>query len=623
MIEKLPHYFKKIVQLGPKKTIQVIHNRMSNAIQQQQQRRNAVHNTVAFNWQQIAHKYSIDQSFEFTFESLKSVHFIAKEKVIPAEISADEIIKQADLVSQNCFNLLGSDKYQFTKIDWHCDFRLLAQNGTETNFPLNYYKDIKIESGATEQLVKDIKLPWELSRFQHLFVIGQAFEQTGNEKYAQSFVDQLADWIDKNPVLLGPNWVCPMDVAIRALNWIWAFQFFKNSKTIPIKFWQHFVCSLYDHFEYLENNWEIYDSRTSNHYFSDLIGYFYLCYFFKSFSNAILKKAVWCQEQLLDELDKQVFDEGTSYEGSTSYHQLITEIVYHTFLMSELFGFEIENVRREKFDRMLEFIAWCTIAKNNSIQIGDNDSGKILYWGLPTVLYENRRCIGNKEFPQFGISIVKTDRLHISLRHHAYQNVQPSGHFHNDVGSITLAVDGIEILVDPGSYVYTASAVWRNQFRSINAHNTWSVNQVEPVPLDERLFTLALPEKKVFFNTDNENVIYTQHDLYQSIRMNRKIEHDLDSVTITDWCEIVSADDFAKKQLCWNFIIHPSINIVQNQNDIYFYHQQQKIMTMRSSIQFAINTGWYSDSYGTKKSCAKLVARTPFNSQQAQIFLFF
>ncbi len=623
MIEKLPHYFKKIVQLGPKKTIQVIRNRVSNAVYERQQRKGADSNTIAVNWFQIADKYSIDESFEFVFESLKSVPFISKEKVIPAEISVDEIIKQADLFTQNCFNLLGSNNYQFSKIDWHCDFRLLAQNGTDTNFPLNYYKDIKIESGGAEQLVKDIKLPWELSRFQHFLVSGHAYAQTGNEKYAQSFVDQLADWMEKNPVLLGPNWVCPMDVAIRALNWIWAFQFFKNSPSISMHFWQRFVCSLYDHFDYLENNWEIYDSRTSNHYFSDLIGYYYLCYFFQPLSRILLKKAAWCHEQLFHELDKQIFQEGTSYEGSTSYHRLITEIVYHVLLVSELFGFEIQNVHREKFDRMLEFIAWCKIAHNDSVQIGDNDSGKILYWGLPKVLYENKKCIGKKEFPQFGITIIKIDRLHISLRHHSYQNGQPSGHFHNDVGSMTLAIDDVQIFVDPGSFVYTPSAVWRNQFRSINAHNTCSINQEEPVQFDERLFALTLPEKKVFLNSDDENNAYQQHDLYKSIRMHRKIQYDLNSIIITDWCEKLLGDDFAQMQMWWNFTVHPAINIQQNQNKIYFFHEQKKIMMLASILQFTIETGWYSNSYGTKEPCSRIIARASFSCQPQLFYCHF
>ena len=73
----------------------------------------------------------------------------------------------------------------------------------------------------------------------------------------------------------------------------------------------------------------------------------------------------------------------------------------------------------------------------------------------------------NAHFPQFGLSIVKTNNWHITLRHHAYNALQPTGHFHNDIGSITLAVNGIPVIIDPGSFVYTPSAMWRNYFRSV------------------------------------------------------------------------------------------------------------------------------------------------------------
>ena len=59
----------------------------------------------------------------------------------------------------------------------------------------------------------DIKVPWELSRFQHFTILGQAYILSKEEKYAQEFVNQVTDWIEHNPVGFGVNWACPMDVA--------------------------------------------------------------------------------------------------------------------------------------------------------------------------------------------------------------------------------------------------------------------------------------------------------------------------------------------------------------------------------------------------------------------------
>ncbi len=46
----------------------------------------------------------------------------------------------------------------------------------------------------------DVKVPWELSRCQHFTTLGQAYWLTGDERYAREFVDEVSDWIARNPV---------------------------------------------------------------------------------------------------------------------------------------------------------------------------------------------------------------------------------------------------------------------------------------------------------------------------------------------------------------------------------------------------------------------------------------
>ena len=50
------------------------------------------------------------------------------------------------------------------------------------------------------------------------------------------------------------------------------------------------------------------------------------------------------------------------------------------------------------------------------------------------------------------------------------------GHGHNDALSFELALDGIALVTDSGSYVYTADAVARNAFRSTAYHSTPQVD---------------------------------------------------------------------------------------------------------------------------------------------------
>jgi hypothetical protein len=53
------------------------------------------------------------------------------------------------------------------------------------------------------------------------------------------------------------------------------------------------------------------------------------------------------------------------------------------------------------------------------------------------------------------------------------------GHGHADLLSVQAAVFGEPVIVDPGTYAYTADADWRNYFRSSTAHSTVTVDGVD------------------------------------------------------------------------------------------------------------------------------------------------
>ena len=48
----------------------------------------------------------------------------------------------------------------------------------------------------------------------------------------------------------------------------------------------------------------------------------------------------------------------------------------------------------------------------------------------------------------------------------------PAAHGHADALSVVCSAQGTNWLVDPGTFVYTASKEWRDYFRSTQAHNT-------------------------------------------------------------------------------------------------------------------------------------------------------
>ena len=306
------------------------------------------------------------------------------------------------------------------------------------------------------------------------------------------------------------------------------------------------------------------------------------------------KKRTWVVQEILREFEKQVFAEGTSYEGSTSYHVLMTELFYHAHLLFEEMNIHIPEHFHTTLLRMFDFINWCTVNDGAMVAIGDNDSGKVLYYGLTrTIIAQMQTPLSTASiddpqysayFAQFGLSIIQTNNWHITLRHHAYNALQPSGHFHNDVGSITLTVDGIPVIIDPGSFVYTASAMWRNYFRSVAVHNTSLIADIEPVPLSDGLFVLHVPERSVSEVPrvhNNSITLHAQHALYERLGLHftRCVEVNDNRIQINDlWIGNVQ-----QKFTCsWNFTLASDIVAHTHDNGVLLTYHQKPLLMMQS-----------------------------------------
>jgi len=306
----------------------------------------------------------------------------------------DSIIADADAICQHNFDLLGSGKRNVDarpgKIDWHRDFK----SGKKWP-PDVFFRDIPLVKGDGAE----IHVSWELSRFQHAPTLGKAYTLTGEEKYAREFVEQISDWIDSNPPGYGVNWRCPMDVAIRAVNWIWGYHFFKESKHCSDQFLLKFLKSLLIHGRHVRANLEhnswvvellsclllrrkplISSLRRrrdlNNHYIADLAGLVYLGVMLPELKEA--KK--WLEfgtKELAREMANQVYPDGVAYEGSTSYHRLQAELFLSTTLLCLRNGLIFPQWYLGRLKEMIEFTLAYTKPDGTAPQIGDNDDGRL------------------------------------------------------------------------------------------------------------------------------------------------------------------------------------------------------------------------------------------------------
>lgn len=474
------------------------------------------------------------EAHRFFLEPTRRREFIATIRAVCPD-AASLTIAAADRVCEHIFDLLGSGLTHLGKqIDWHTDFK----TGYHFN-PKQYYTNIR---PAAYPGGYDIKIPWELSRCQHFTWLGQAYWFTGSEKYAQEFVTQVLDWIEQNPPQFGVNWACTMDVAIRAVNWLWGYHFFKDSLSFTDEFLLAFLKSLLAHGRHIIKNLERTKDFTNNHYLSNLVGLVYLGILLPEFKEAQRWRVLSLQE-LEKEMFKQVYVDGVNFEASVSYHRLATELFLSAVILARMNGHTFSDAFMERLEKMIEFTMYVTKPDGTVPLIGDNDNGRIhrlQVWpdparewqdhryllGIGATLFERndfgqiagdqwaeafwllgKRALQFKSelddqsepplpptscaFPHSRLYIMAHQDLYLSCNAGANGQHGCGGHAHNDKLSITLHTCGQDWLIDPGTLAYTSDYRSRDLYRSTKLHNTIQIDEKQQNRFDkDNLFHL-------------------------------------------------------------------------------------------------------------------------------------
>lgn len=456
--------------------------------------------------------------------------FFALLSVDPGYFDKQEVIKKADKALSHNFDLLGSGNFQFNdKMPWNSDFV------SGYTWPEKYYKIINKYPVFTLKKNIDYKLPWELSRCQHLPVLGLAYSIMNEDKYAEDIVRQVENWIENNPYKRGINWFVSMEVAIRAINWIWTYQLIKNATVLTEDFNKTFLNCLYLHGRYISENLE--ENSRGNHLFADLIGLIYLGFFFDTEEAKSWEEKGY--KRLYQEIDYQ-FKDGVHYEQSTNYHFLVTEFVASAILLAQANDLNVPDRILKQYEKILEFIMHYTRTDGTAPIVGDADDGR-LYKTFVDDINDHRYLLnigailfnradfkaaysdfnpmsylllgddGFKKFqsitpeetgaksiayPETGFFISRHKDIYLLIKAGTQQKPEMTAHLHNDIFSFVLSIGNKNILIDPGTYVYARDPAWRNKFRGTAYHNTVMIDGFEqnrffkPIKFHPRLFGL-------------------------------------------------------------------------------------------------------------------------------------
>jgi Heparinase II/III-like protein/Heparinase II/III N-terminus len=518
----------------------------------------------------------------------------------------EHLLRRADDLLAHRFDLLGSEPTELGPvIDWQQDFK------AGRSWPLEHISRIRTSYPDHS----DIKVPWELSRCQHLPVLAAAYRISGQRRYLGEIGAQLISWIDANPVEFGVNWACTMDVAIRAVNWVAALALCSED-AVALDWFDPVLASLLLHGRFIRGHLEYGDAR-GNHYLSNVVGLLIIASIFIG-SQEGRDWATWATRELSAEMAHEVRADGCCHEASTSYHRLVTELfVVGADAADVLAAGRLDPAVRSGIARMLRFVADYTRPDGLAPQIGDADNGRLLPladYGAADQrshlhLFDQaakpyRRTTRSAAYPRGGFFIMRAGELYAAIRCGDVGIYGRGCHAHNDLLGFELCFGATPVVLDPGAYLYTADPAARNRFRSTAVHSTLQIDHGEQNELrEDRLFAMtdrARAELLSWEAGDASVTLIGRHHGFEALPApathTRRLRLDGDGARLEIVDRVVSE---AAHDLTWAFPLAASeVELLPGGAAAYFAGLTLRIAT--EGLRAEVLPGWISAGYGER-----------------------
>jgi uncharacterized heparinase superfamily protein len=414
-------------------------------------------------------------------------------------------------------------------------WNVFAMRGMQLGFPPNWNRDPKTGTVApmklgkaidyrSEHIVGDIKYLWEPSRHLELVTLAAAFRATGEQRYADAAKQLLQSWFDQCPYAMGVHWTSSLELAVRLLNWAFAWQLLGDEVTKDQAFQRKWLDNIYQHCHFIRGYFSRHSSA-NNHLFGEYMGLYV----------ASLQWPCWKESQrwhviarrgLETEALKQNAADGVNKEQAIYYHHEVMDMMLLCQHIGAANNDSFSQAYLQRLERMADFVAALMDCGGNVPMTGDADDAQMVrlsyepdwspYRSLlascallfkrpdfkakaATLDDKNRWLFGTDgevqwqtmpaagpehpvmAFPEGGYYLLGKDfgtpqevRMVIDCAPLGYLSI--AAHGHADALAFTLSHGGEELLIDPGTYAYHTQKSWRDYFRGTSAHNTVQVD---------------------------------------------------------------------------------------------------------------------------------------------------
>ncbi|MFO1378444.1 MAG: alginate lyase family protein [Steroidobacteraceae bacterium] len=410
-------------------------------------------------------------------------------------------------------------------------------------------------------IVGNARNVWELNRHFHVVALAQAWSLTEDDRYSKAAVGTLKSWLTECPYPVGINWVSALELGIRLVNWYIASRLFGwwGDGSEPVAGLQD---SIYWHCKFIERHRSRHSSA-NNHLLGEMVG-LYAAATAWGFWGESARWRDLARRTLIDELPRQVHDDGVSREQTVDYQMFVLQMLLIAGLIGEESGEPFPAEYWATVDRMLGFLESIADVGGNLPAFGDSDdgmlymlspqardsrlpdlmavraflngtstsaarSGEAARWlstGFPRPVHWPARSAARTRAFRDGGYFVLGDRFGKPDEVLLVADAAPLGflsiaaHGHADCLSFVLSLGGVQVLVDPGTYCYHSDPTWRAYFKGTSAHNTVRVDGVDQSQSVGAFMWArkAEPELEAFDGALSPQRFVASHDGYRRLR---------------------------------------------------------------------------------------------------------
>ena len=547
-------------------------------------------------------------------------------------------------------HLLGGYAYSDFKTKWHAGFQ------TTNEWPLTFSYNLDYKQRDS---IGDARTNWELNRHFQFALLAKAIfveKRKGNsiESLLEDLSSQFYDWNKSNPFLRGISWTSVMEIAIRSISWMFTLAFLKKADVGSVNICTELETGILNMVDYVTKHYSRFSSANNHLLVESLsIGIAGYCFHSKRWKTLAVNL-------LTEEITKQNYSDGVNKELSLHYQTFGMEAYALMSHVMKSNGDMIPELWLDMMEKQCEYVSHCMWKEKSVVEFGDDDEGKILdlqggdifhpvyvlqlcslildksfsnfidinetvRWLFPNddieriKRKETYNPNKNRCFSEGGNTFLRDKNGHvlIGIDHAALGFGTIAAHGHADALSLQLMVDGKNILVDPGTFIYHCNIEKRNEFRKTINHNTLSVNgKDQSEMLGAFLWGKKANCKLIEWKDEpNKTILIAEHDGYSPIIHQRKIEwNNQDKLIVLD-----TLSSECNWTITW--MLSPECKVDNNNKTLSIYNGQNTLELFSSCGNISIEDVEVSVKYGLAKKAKAIRIRGIEKEHKMRIFI--